>query len=57
MVLVGQLFPEEIKMPIQKTPSGKYKWGSSGKEYSTPAQAARQARAIFASGYKTKKGK
>jgi hypothetical protein len=39
-------------MPIQRTPGGKYKWGSSGKEYSTRAQAARQARAIFASGYK-----
>ena len=42
-------------MPIRRTPSGKYKWGSSGKEYPTKAQAARQARAIYASGYKPKK--
>jgi hypothetical protein len=38
-------------MPIQKVPGG-YKWGSSGKTYPTKTQAERQARAIFASGYK-----
>lgn len=44
-------------MPVMKTPSGKFKFGSSGKEYPTKAQAQRQARAIYASGYKPKKEK
>ena len=43
------------KMPVHKTPSGKWKWGKSGKEYPTKKQAQRQARAIYASGYKPKK--
>jgi hypothetical protein len=42
-------------MPVHKTPSGKWKWGKSGKEYPTKKQAQRQARAIYASGYKPKK--
>lgn len=42
-------------MPIHKiTRGGKtmYKYGDSGKEYPTRAQAERQAAAIHASGYK-----
>lgn len=51
-------------MPVRKvqtTRGGKpvtgYKWGSSGKTYTGPgakAKAQRQARAIYASGYKKK---
>lgn len=47
-------------MPIRKVTSGKntgYKWGSSGKTYygkGAKAKAAKQARAIYASGYKKK---
>ena len=41
-------------MPVHKVKGG-YKWGSSGKVYPTKAQALRQARAIYASGYKKKK--
>jgi len=40
-------------MPIHKTKGG-YKWGRSGKTYPTKKQAMKQARAIFASGYKKK---
>jgi hypothetical protein len=32
-----------------------YKWGTTGKVYPTRAQAQRQARAIYASGYKKKR--
>ena len=42
-------------MPVHKV-NGGYKWGSSGKVYKTKAEAERQARAAYASGYK-KKGK
>ena len=38
-------------MPIEKV-NGGYKWGKSGKDYPTKAQAAKQARAAYASGYK-----
>lgn len=41
-------------MPVKKVKGG-YKWGSSGKTYSTKAQAEKQGRAIYASGYKKKK--
>jgi len=41
-------------MPVYKTKTG-YKWGKSGKVYSTKQQALAQARAIYASGYKKKK--
>lgn len=41
-------------MPVHKTKGG-YKWGRSGKTYATKSQAQRQARAIYASGYKAKK--
>jgi hypothetical protein len=37
-------------MPVRKVASG-YKWGKSGKVYPTEAQAERQGRAIYASGY------
>lgn len=43
-------------MPIKKTKGG-YKWGNSGKLYrgkGAKRKAARQARAIYASGYRGK---
>lgn len=43
-------------MPIQRVKGG-YRWGKSGKTYPTRAGAARQARAAYASGYKSKKKK
>lgn len=42
-------------MPVHKTKGG-YKFGKTGKVYKTKKQAQKQARAIYASGYK-KKGK
>ena len=46
-------------MPIRKATGprgGKgFKWGTSGKVYPTKAQAAKQAAAAYASGYKKKK--
>lgn len=46
-------------MPVHKvTKQGKtvgYQWGKSGKVYPTKKAAERQARAIYASGYKPKK--
>ena len=46
-------------MPVRKiTKNGKtvgYRWGTSGKLYPTRSQATKQARAIYASGYKPKK--
>lgn len=41
-------------MPVRKVKNG-YKWGKSGKVYSTKKEAEKQARAIYASGYKKKK--
>ena len=44
-------------MPVHRTKSGGYKWGKSGKTYrgkGAKAKAARQGRAIRASGYKKK---
>lgn len=43
-------------MPIRKVKGG-YKWGRKGKTYKTKKQALRQARAIYASGYKSSKKK
>ena len=44
-------------MPVRKVKGG-YKWGDSGKVYPTRAEAERQGRAIYASGYKKEpKGK
>lgn len=40
-------------MPVRKVAGG-YKWGSHGKVYKSKAKAARQGRAIYASGYKGK---
>jgi len=40
-------------MPVHKVKGG-YKWGQSGKVYPTKQQAEKQARAIYASGYKPK---
>ena len=46
-------------MPVHKvTKQGKtvgYQWGKSGKVYPTKKQALKQARAIYASGYKPKR--
>jgi hypothetical protein len=44
-------------MPVHKTKSGGYKWGKSGKTYygkGAKKKAAKQGRAIRASGYKGK---
>ena len=37
-------------MPVRKVQGG-YRWGKSGKVHPTEAQAERQGRAIYASGY------
>ena len=41
-------------MPIKRV-SGGWKWGGSGKVYQTKQGAMKQAKAIYASGYKAKK--
>jgi len=41
-------------MPVKKVKGG-WRWGKSGKVHKTKAAAQRQARAIYASGYKEKK--
>lgn len=41
-------------MPVRKVPGG-YQWGTSGKVYPTKKAAERQAKAIYAQGYKKKK--
>jgi hypothetical protein len=41
-------------MPVRKVKGG-WRWGKSGKVYKTKAAAHRQARAVYASGYKGKK--
>jgi hypothetical protein len=43
-------------MPVRKVKGG-YRWGSSGKVYPTKAEAEKQGRAIYASGYKKKGSK
>ncbi len=44
-------------MPVRKVKGG-YQWGSKGKVYKTKAEAERQGRAVYASGYgKKKKGR
>ena len=43
-------------MPVKKV-SGGYKWGSHGKVYPTKAQAEKQTKAAYASGYKKKGSK
>jgi hypothetical protein len=40
-------------MPVKKVKGG-WRWGKSGKVYRTKKEALRQARAIYASGYKNK---
>lgn len=40
-------------MPVHKV-KGSYQFGTHGKVYPTKAQAEKQARAIYASGYKEK---
>lgn len=41
-------------MPVKKV-SGGYQFGTSGKVYPTQKQAEKQAKAIYASGYREKK--
>ena len=41
-------------MPVHRTKSGGYQWGTHGKVYKTKAGAQRQARAAYAHGYKGK---
>jgi len=43
-------------MPVRKVRGG-YKWGTKGKVYAKKSNAQRQARAIYASGYKRSKSK
>ena len=43
-------------MPARKVKGG-YKWGSKGKVYKTKEAANKQGRAVYASGYKKKRGK
>ena len=38
-------------MPVRKVKGG-YRWGKSGKTYKTKAEAEKQGRAIYASGYR-----
>lgn len=40
-------------MPVKKVKGG-YKFGNSGKVYTTKKKAQKQAKAIYASGYKKK---
>ena len=40
-------------MPVKPVKGG-YRWGNSGKVYPTKAQAEKQGRAAYASGYKGK---
>ena len=41
-------------MPVMKVKGG-YRWGKKGKVYKTKAEATKQGRAVYASGYKGKK--
>lgn len=44
-------------MPVHKTKAGGYKWGKTGKVYygkDAKSKAQKQARAIYAGGYKKK---
>lgn len=41
-------------MPVHRTKSGGYQWGKTGKVYKSRAKAERQARAIYASGWRGK---
>lgn len=44
-------------MPVHKTKSGGYQWGSKGKVYKKKSDALKQGRAAHASGYKFKSRK
>jgi|TARA_R110000751_G_scaffold136284_4_gene239270 hypothetical protein len=41
-------------MPVEKVKGG-WRWGKSGKVYKLKAAAERQGKAIYASGYKSKR--
>lgn len=43
-------------MPVKKVAGG-YRWGDKGKVYPTKKQAEKQAKAAYASGYKSKEKK
>lgn len=43
-------------MPVRKVKGG-YKWGKKGKTYPTKKQALKQAKAIYASGWRENKKK
>lgn len=45
-----------MEIPVYKTKSG-YKFGKTGKTYKTKKEAVKQAKAIYASGYKEKEKK
>jgi len=42
-------------MPVHKVKGG-YKWGKTGKVYKTKAEAEKQGKAIYASGYSAGRG-
>ena len=46
----------ESHVPVRKVKGG-YRWGKLGKIYRTKKAALRQARAIYASGYRKKRGR
>ena len=48
------MLARDKNVPVRKVKGG-YKWGKSGKVYTTKKEAEKQARAIYASGYKKKK--
>ena len=41
-----------MKMPVHRNSDGTYQWGKSGKKYKSRKDAERQAKAIYANGYK-----
>ena len=43
-------------MPVHKVKSG-WRWGKHGKVYKSKAAAARQGRAAYANGYRSKRSK
>lgn len=43
-------------MPVRKVAGG-YQWGTHGTIYKSKSLALRQGRAVYAQGYKTKKGR
>lgn len=52
-IVLYKPYKTQFTMPVRKVQGG-YQWGKSGKVYPTKAQAEKQGRAIYASGYKGK---